>query len=395
MKRFMLLAFYTLLYIYARGNALPADSLEVSLMTCSPGQEVYSLYGHTAIRICNHATGEDVVFNYGMFSFKRPHFVWRFTRGECDYQIGASLYRDFIQEYAARGSAVFQQTLNLDTQEKLRLWFLLVENMRLENRVYRYNFLYDNCTTRARDRIEEAIEGEVVYPALSDTVWSYRNIIHQYTRQHPWAELGNDICLGCEADAPITFRQEMFAPFFLLRYFDRAVIRDASGAERPLVLSTVKVIEERHQEIDASFPFSPSLCAWFLCALVLVLTLLECRLHKCFWWMDAILMTLVGCMGLVVTFLFFFSLHPTVGSNWQIWVFNPLPLLAMPWVVYCAVKKRKTRYHVLNGAILMFFIIFSALIPQDFCAVVVPLALILCIRSCSYLVYYRKEQNQI
>lgn len=152
MKRFMLMFIYVLSFICVWGRDVPEDSLEVSLMTCSPGQEVYALYGHTAIRVNNYATGEDWVFNYGMFSFNRPNFIWRFTRGECDYQIGAAPFEYFIREYAERGSAVYQQTLNLTTSEKLRLWALLTENMLPENRVYLYNFFYDNCTTRARDR---------------------------------------------------------------------------------------------------------------------------------------------------------------------------------------------------------------------------------------------------
>ena len=110
-----------------------------------------------------------------MFSFNRPNFIWRFTRGECDYQIGALPFAYFAEEYEGRGSAVYQQVLNLRASEKERLWTLLVENMRPENREYRYNFLYDNCTTRARDRIEEAVEGKIIYPE-QDTVRTYREI---------------------------------------------------------------------------------------------------------------------------------------------------------------------------------------------------------------------------
>lgn len=392
MKRFMLMFIYVLSFICVWGRDVPEDSLEVSLMTCSPGQEVYALYGHTAIRVNNYATGEDWVFNYGMFSFNRPNFIWRFTRGECDYQIGAAPFEYFIREYAERGSAVYQQTLNLTTSEKLRLWALLTENMLPENRVYLYNFFYDNCTTRARDRIEEAVSGEIVYPR-SDTVRTYREIVHLYTRRHPWAELGNDICLGCEADRPIGIRQEMFAPFFLMRYFEDAVIKDSAGNVRPLVLSTAQVVEGRQDAEDAGGGVSPALCAWGLFVVVLLLTCDEYRRRKCFWWLDALLMTLVGCMGLVVTFLFFFSIHPTVGSNWQIWVFNPIPLLAMPRVVYCAVKGEKTYYHEVNMLVLMFFILFSVWIPQDFCVVVVPLALTLWLRSCSYLLKERKRKD--
>lgn len=382
---------FTLLYICCGLRAVPPDSLEVGLLTCSPGSEVYALYGHTAIRINNPATGEDWVFNYGVFSFDRPHFVWRFVRGECDYRIGALPFTYFVREYEERGSSVYQQDLNLTPAEKRRLWKLLAENMRPENREYRYNFFYDNCTTRARDRIEEAVEGTVVYPA-PDTVRTYRGIIHQYTRGYPWAELGNDLCLGAEADRPLSVRDEMFAPFYLLRYADGAVIRDSAGGERPLVLATREVVRGSGVPVEAGFPLSPAACAWLLFAAVAGLTVLERRRGGCFWGLDVFLMTLQGVMGLVLTYLFFFSVHPTVGSNWQIWVFNPLPLLALPWVVWCAVRRRKAIYHPANAVLLCFFMIFSMFIPQDFCEVVVPLALTLLLRSCSYWVSYCEKK---
>lgn len=381
-----------LLFMAGWGSAASSDSLEISLLTCTPGTEVYSLYGHTAIRVNNRATGEDWVFNYGIFSFDRPHFIWRFTRGECDYQIGAAPFDYFRKEYEARGSSVSQQLLNLTSVEKERLCALLTDNMRPENRVYRYNFLYDNCTTRARDRIEDAIEGTVIYPE-SDVPRSFREIIHQYTAGHPWAELGNDICLGAEADRPITVREEMFAPFYMLHYADGAVIRDAEGNERPLVLSCKGVVQGRGVAAEKGFPLSPAVCAWLLLGVVVALTVWERSRKTCFWWIDMALMTLVGTIGLVVTFLFFFSVHPTVGTNWQIWVFNPVSLLAMPWVVRCGIKRRKTYYHVVNSAVLIFFIIFSTVIPQDFCVVVVPLALALLLRSCSYMISYRKKKD--
>ena len=392
MRSLKLLCLFTfLLYVNAIARAVAEDSMEVSLLTCSPGTEVYALYGHTAIRICNETTGEDWVFNYGVFSFSQPHFIWRFALGECDYQVGAVPFAYFAKEYEARGSSVYQQTLNLTSAEKRRLWALLLENMQPENREYRYNFFYDNCTTRARDRIEEAVDGEVVYPR-ADTVHTYREIIHQYTGHYPWAELGNDLCLGAEADRPITERQEMFAPFYMLHYADGAVIRDPEGHERPLVSGKSKVVAGRGVGVQEEFPLSPWACGWLLFALVALLTAAERWKHACFWWMDMVLMSLVGIMGLVLTALFFFSDHPTVGSNWQIWVFNPIPLVAMPWVVRCGVKGRKTVYHAFNALVLMFFMIFSAFIPQDFCVVVVPLALSLLLRSCSYVVSYQKRQ---
>ena len=178
------------------------DSIQFSLLTCAPGNEIYALFGHTAIRYQNFSRGVDLVFNYGMFSFNTPHFVYRFVKGETDYQLGITPYPYFESEYAFRGSSVYQQILNLTYSEKMSLLKLLQDNYLPENRIYRYNYFYDNCTTRARDQIEKSIQGQVVYPSVS---WhkTFRGIVHEFTKGSPWDELGIDLCLGAEADKPI------------------------------------------------------------------------------------------------------------------------------------------------------------------------------------------------
>lgn len=395
MRNKMLTWLLYFLLVFSGGNAAAdsLDSVEVSLLTCSPGTEVYELYGHTGIRCRFLSTNEDLVFNYGVFSFSEPHFIWRFVRGECDYQIGVETFDEFCWQYEHRGSAVYQQVLNLTPKEKENLLNALFENMRPENRRYRYNFLYDNCTTRARDKIEEAIDGKVIYkaPATSKT---YREIIHQYTSDYPWTELGIDLCLGGKADKAITEREEMFAPLYMLEYADGALIQNPDGTTRPFVLSKSEVVKGRPTVVEKEFPLSPQQAGWIFLAVVGILILIERRLGKCFWWLDIILMTLQGGIGLVITMLFFFSVHPTVDSNWQIIVFNPIPLLAMPWVVHSAIKRQRNVYHFVASAVLTLFIIFSALMPQDFNMVVVPLVLILLLRSSSYVFIYLKGRER-
>ena len=135
------------------------DSINAYLLTCEPGKAIYELYGHTAIWIEDAGNGTDVVFNYGLFDFSTPHFVWRFSLGKTDYILGATRLRHFLREYSECGSEVFAQQLNLTQDETRRLYDLLVMNSRAENRVYRYNFLYNNCATMALDKIEESING--------------------------------------------------------------------------------------------------------------------------------------------------------------------------------------------------------------------------------------------
>ena len=182
MKRTILYPLLTLyLLIFSNGQAIASDndSIRLSLLTCAPGEEIYSLFGHTAIRYEDPANGIDAVFNYGLFSFNTPNFILRFSLGETDYQLGATDYARFAAEYAFDGRSVWQQTLNLSKEEKAELIRLLQENYLPENRVYRYNFFYDNCATRPRDKIEESIDGKVIYPAEPQDGSRYRTSILQ------------------------------------------------------------------------------------------------------------------------------------------------------------------------------------------------------------------------
>lgn len=382
-----------------RAQDFERDSVEFSLLTCSPSTEIYALYGHTAIRYRNLTTGDDWAFNYGLFDFSAPNFVWRFTKGECDYELGIIPYYIMEYEYRHRGSAVYAQVLNLTRQEKEELFRLLMINYQPENRTYRYNFLYDNCTTRARDRIEEAIDGTVVYQEYKDRKLSYRQIIHQYTADAPWAEVGNDLCLGLDADKPITMRQEMFAPFYMKDYAAHAVIRIPDGKERPLVLRedtlvplpAQKQVPEGTARLFAEY-LTPVVVGTILCVLMLLLGVVQYCRNKIYWGVDLFFQILVGLMGCVVTLLFFFSEHPTVGTNWQILLLNPLPFFFLPRVIWCCVHRKKTVIHAVYTVWLVFFMIFSVFTPQDFCAPVVSLACILLIRSVGYLLYYKKNQ---
>ena len=162
MKRsflYVIFSLFLLLLPIGQTTANSNDSIRLSLLTCAPGEVIYTLFGHTAIRYENPSQGIDVVFNYGLFSFDIPNFALRFSLGETDYRLGVIDYPHFAGEYAYFGRSVWQQTLNLNNEEKAELIRLLQENYRPENRVYRYNFFYDNCATRPRDKIEESIAG--------------------------------------------------------------------------------------------------------------------------------------------------------------------------------------------------------------------------------------------
>ncbi len=366
------------------------DSIRFSLLTCAPGIEIYSLFGHTAIRYENYTRRIDVAFNYGMFSFNTPNFIFRFVAGETDYQLGITPYSYFEAEYAMRGSSVYQQVLNLTQSEKERLLTILENNYLPENRIYRYNYFYDNCTTRARDKIEECIEGKVVYPdSLSGK--SYRSIVHEFTAGSPWNEFGIDLCLGAEADKEINKRQQMFSPFYMKYYASNAYIVDAGGTRRPLILDETKIVDVEPEEVQPGFILSPLMCGALFLALCVVMAWGQWKTQRIWWGWDIVLYGLQGLAGCIIAFLFFFSVHPTVGSNWLLILFNPIPLLYLPFMVYKAVKRKKDYYHVGNMVYLTLFITILPFCGQEFNLTVLPLALGLLVTSASHVLVWNKK----
>ena len=289
-----------------------------------------------------------------------------------------------------RGSSVYQQVLNLTNAEKVKLIQLLEENYKPANRVYRYNYFYDNCTTRARDKIEESIDGKVVYPE-DDKGVTFRDIIREFTAGSDWNGLGIDLCLGADADKRAGIRGQMFSPFYMKALANQAMIHRADTIV-PLVKEEFLTVDVEREE-EAGFPLSPMVCALMLLALTCWVVSRGIRRGRIPWAWDAILFGLQGVGGIVIAFLFFFSIHPTVGSNWMVVMFNPIPLVYLPWMIYKGIKGRKDAYHWVNVICLTSFMIIMPFIHQKFNPTVLPLALSLWLTSLGHLYIYKKRHS--
>ena len=349
----------------------PMDSVEISLLTCQPHDEIYSLYGHTAIRFHDTRQGSqmDAAFNYGVFDFKKPHFVLRFVFGLTDYELGAYPYKLFLAEYRHFGSMVTEQVLNLTSEEKRQLREALRENLEPGNNVYRYNYFYNNCTTKARDIIERCINGKIEYAARKDYMPTYREMVHEMTRNHPWAQFGNDLLLGIQADQPTDTRQQEFLPYNLMYDFDHAQIYE-NGQYRPMVKERRVAVPSGVQIIRDGFPLSPTVCGILLTLVALIIFLIEWKKKCAFLAWDLLLMTGIGTIGIILTMMLF-SQHPTVSLNLQILLLNPLPWFFL-WPV---IKKRKTRYWMISCVLAVLFLIGAAF--QSYAAGIQSLALCL------------------
>ena len=204
-----------------------SEQAEISLLTCDPGTEVYSVFGHTALRVADPVNGFDVVYNFGTFDFSTPNFYLKFIRGRLMYTLSRYNFSDFKMEYRMENRSILEQKLNLSREEKDRIFYLLEVHYLPENRYYLYDFFFINCTTKVLDLIDSALN-EPRYFSQYDTLQerTFRQNLAIYLKPIPWTRLGIDLMFGLPADKTMTVRESMFLPLELMQTVDREKDRD-------------------------------------------------------------------------------------------------------------------------------------------------------------------------
>lgn len=323
---------FAVLSAHANKDKLTTDSIEISLLTCSPGNEVWAEYGHTAVRIHNYTTGMDIAVNYGMFNMHQPYFIPKFILGITDYEMGVIPMEYFLAEYAHEGRGVTEQVLDLTNDDKNAILKAFELNAKPENTTYRYNYFYDNCTTRARNLIANALKGTITYPAPTESK-SFRTMIHEYNHQHKWSQFGEDLLLGIAADKERNQAQQQFLPNNLMQDFAKAKYNGKNLVKQTNILLDVSNTSSN----EKGFP-SPLLCSIIFAITALSINAAELKKKVLFSAYDATLMVVAGCIGLIL-FVMLFSNHPCVQVNGLLLFLNPLPLFSL----YGAIKHNKTK----------------------------------------------------
>ena len=346
--------FYTSIALFLTLFTIRASAkTEISLLTCQPHAQIYSLYGHTAIRVVDTERGMDVAINWGVFDASQPNFVANFVLGFTDYTMARVTTERFLYEYYLYGSAVYQQRLNLTETEKARILQALDENDRPENRIYRYNYIYNNCTTKARDIILDNIEGKVSYQETSMQKGdkTFRDLLHWKTDGYDWCKAGNDLVIGLKADRTASHSEREFLPEVLSADFDSATITRADGSQVALVDSAFWLLQPGTPQIEVmpDFFLTPTTFALVIFALVLVWSFCERKKKKrLFKGGDVTLFYICGIAGLLPLTMVF-SEHPFVQINLELLILNPLWLFLMsPWT------KWKHRWNVALVMVVLF-----------------------------------------
>lgn len=296
--------------------------LTISLITCYPGEEIYELCGHSAVRV--RGEGIDSVWNYGIFDFNQPNFVYRFVKGETDYRGASYPFHWFLPEYVQSGRKVVEQDLNLTPEEAHRMLALLRNSVLPENAVYRYNYIKDNCSTRILNVMDSSTSEIIIYP---DTVryGTFRNEMRNYHKSYPWYQFGIDVALGSGLDDKIDSREEMFVPVILMENASEAHFSDG----RPLIKATRILNEGRPDSVLPPTPWflAPIFWAWLITLMVGCVIAWNIINGKLFIPIYAVWFLILGIAGFLVAFLVFISVHESTSPNILIFWLNPFQIL--------------------------------------------------------------------
>lgn len=222
------------------------DPLRVHLVTMGPGVEVWNRFGHNAIWIHDDRTGEDLVWNWGLFTFDQVGFIPRLIRGEMLYSMGGFTLERTLAQYGAEGRDVWAQELALTPAQKADLDRFVRRNAQPANRDYLYDYYLDNCSTRVRDALDAVLGGAIErHFSGMETGTTWRWHTRRLLRPAPWAYAGVALVLGQPGDASISAYQEMFLPMRLRAHLAGLFVEQRDGSMRPLVVRETQLVEGR------------------------------------------------------------------------------------------------------------------------------------------------------
>src|SRR5579859_4149104 len=337
---------------------------KVSVLTCNPGREPYAIFGHSAIRVSDSVSGIDVVFNYGTFDFDDPSFYQKFLGGRLIYFLSASTFGSFLPEYQEGGRIVWEQVLKMTTAEKQAIYDRLLDNLKEQNRYYKYDFLYDNCSTRIRDKIQSICGNSWVTPSPAGAC-SFRQQFGSTYSYNSWTGFGIDVCTGLPADKRPSANENLFLPQNLFDALERAHIVDM----------TIVYDFTRHTKGDVIDLTSPLVVCWVLFAISVVILIVEIRFRRRLKVFDIALLTVTGLAGLVMLFLWMLTDHRISRWNLNLLWASPLNLVAL-------FSSRFKRFHFsFYSIVLGLLAVFMLIAPRFLDPAIFPLVLALLTRT--------------
>ncbi len=363
----LFLSFHTILSAQAEKT-----HTRISIITCAPGDELYSIFGHTAIRIIDSSKKTDLVFGYGNFDFNEPDFYFKFVRGKLNYSLSAEDLPTFLYEYQVTHRSVTEQELLLNDSSKQVISEALAKNLMGNNRYYKYDFLYDNCTSRVKDILLK-YAGMQVNKQLVPKGTSFRDMIHEYLDRGgmSWTKMGMDILLGSPSDKVVTVNESMFLPDYLLKGID--------SSETTLLLKRQSILIAKKTGSTDHINW-PVIVFAIVSAMILIISFLRRSwAQKITQASDSLLLLITGMIGCLLLFTWFGTDHTSFATNYNL-------LWALPTNIIAAfVIGKKTawlqKYFLLSSILYGLLLVFWHWLPQQLHPAFIPITLVLFVRT--------------
>jgi len=379
---FSLFTFYFLLFTSAK--AQDSSHLRISLLTCTPGEELYSTFGHSAYRVVDSSKAfndpwRDVVYNYGTFNFDDEDFYMKFLRGQLLYYVSAEYFPDFKDAYQSTNRGITEQVFDLTAAEKITIQHFLNENLKEENKYYKYDFFFDNCTTRLRDILKKYKDSTFTLKPVMQPGSTFREAIHEYldNNHKHWSRLGIDVLMGKPTDAVMTAGQMQFLPNNLMISLD--------SSSYPMVESSQNLYAITDEHAQKPF-FTPFVIFSLLAIFIVLLGYLKNKfIQVSLQVFDGLFFFFTGLLGFIILFMWFGTEHSMTKNNFNIlWAWPTHTIIAF----YVnspqgAVRKKNwvQQYFKFTAVALMAVLISWFFLPQQMNNALIPIILLLIYRS--------------
>ena len=391
MKKILNFTVLILFTFYSFSQEIKLSSqAEISIITCDPGAELYSSFGHSAFRVLDRFNGIDQVYNYGTFNFKTDNFYVKFARGKLLYDLSSYPFHYFLRDYIKENRTVVEQVMNLDQETKQQFFDFLQNNAKPENKSYLYDFFFDNCATKLPEVSTKVLSDQIQmnYDFTNGLDYTFRELIHLYLDDKPWGKFGIDLALGSVIDRQASPEEYLFLPDYVLKAYEKATIKKNDNLI-PLVKET-KVLFSSETKTKKRNYFSPFILFSILALIVIWITFNDFKKKIRTRRLDFAIFFITGIIGLVVLLLWFATDHTATANNYNfLWAFAPNLLLSflilkndlLPWV---------GKYVMVLIVMLISVVIIWILKIQVFSLAITPILTLLIVR---YVYLYRQSIN--
>lgn len=372
-----LLAFYFFSFFFSFSQVPQlTENTEISIITIGSGSLLNDSFGHNGFRVKNEYL--DAIYDFGRYNFKEPNFYLKFTQGKLNYSMGASYSKDVFKAYKAQNRTIKEQVLNLSYLQKEAFLNYLANNLKPENRAYLYDFFYDNCATKIRDINDTVLNNAIQYnnPEVYKNE-TFRTLIQNKLYWNSWGSFGIDIALGSVIDRKATAKEYMFLPEHIFNFFDAATFKNT---KKQLVKETNIINSQNGAFNKGNVITSPIVILSLISIFIIYITYNDNKKGKQSKWLDVVIFTITGLIGVVILLLWFATDHTATAHNYNLLWACPISLIAIFQVIKSKPKRWFYGYLKLLVIMLCLLTLHWCIGVQSFAATLIPLLIALVIR---------------